>query len=82
MSEGDNFNIDDTSEITMRVVNTLSENGLAIEEYELHRFVDPDALAQLLDSIEDPFHISFFVKDRKVIVTEVGVSVQQNQALN
>ena len=72
------FNSDTANGITLGLINELAENGLGIGEYQLYQFVDPDALAQLLDSIEEPYHISFHVKNKKVIITETGISVQHS----
>lgn len=82
MSGENDFNRDTASDIAIDITNELSENGLATEEYQLYQFVDLDALAQLLHSVKEPYHISFYVKDKKVILTETGVSVQHNQMVN
>jgi len=67
----------DRSPLLVEIVDALDDQGVAQDAYQLHDYVDPDALSQLVDSVEEPFSVSFTVKGVQVTVTEDGVTAEQ-----
>jgi len=67
----------DRSPLIVEIVDALEDQGVASASYQLHDYVDPDALSQLVDSVEGPFSVSFTVEGVKVTVTENGVRAKK-----
>jgi len=67
----------DRSPLIVEIIEALDDQGVASASYQLHDYVDPDALSQLVDSVEGPFSVSFLVKGVQVTVTEDGVTAEQ-----
>ena len=67
----------DRSPLVVEIVDALADQGVASDSYQLHDYVDLDALSQLLDSVDGPFSVSFTVEDLRVAVTEDGVTAEQ-----
>jgi hypothetical protein len=64
------------SELVLAIVEALSEDGLASNQYQLQNHIDTDALAQLRASTGDTFICTFTVEDKLVTVTADGVEVE------
>lgn len=65
-----------TSSVVLAIVEALETHGMDRDTYQLHRYVDPDALDQLVTSLDDPFSITFTVETVQVEVTQDGVSTR------
>jgi len=48
------------------------------ESYQLHQYVDPDALGQFVASIDDEFTVTFTVENVRVEVTQEGVTTEDS----
>jgi len=60
--------------LVVEIVEALEEEGLDGETYQLHQYVDPDALTQLVASLNGEFTVSFTVDTIHVDVTQNGVT--------
>lgn len=66
-----------TSSIVVAIVDALEDHGLEREMYQLYEYVDPNALENLVKSVDDPFTVTFTVKTVRVTVTEEGLSTTE-----
>lgn len=64
------------SELVFAIVEALSDDGLASDQYQLQNHIDTEALTQLRASAEDTFICTFTVEDRLVTVTADEVEVE------
>jgi len=62
--------------VVIEIVDALEASGLARDAYQLHDYVDPDALAQLTHSIKGEFTVTFTVETTHVHVTHEGVTTE------
>ncbi len=71
MSEGELF---------LKIVDTLEEHGPSCDEYQLHRWVDVEALGRLVDSTNADLEIRISVDEFCLLVTHSGVQVLSNSS--
>jgi len=66
---------DDSEEFLLEVVDTLEAHGHDAKSYQLHDYVDVDALERLLSASADGLEVRFTVEDVSLAVTGDGVRV-------
>lgn len=65
-------------DLLLEIIDALEEHGLSHDEYQLHRWVDGEALERLVDSANVDFEIQFSVDEFRLLVTRSGVQVISN----
>lgn len=63
----------DRSPLIVEIVEALNDQGMASASYQLHDYVDPDALEQVVASVSGDFTVAFTVETMRVVVTPDGV---------
>lgn len=67
-------------ELIVEIVETLEAAGVASDSYRLYDYIDPDALVQVVRSLEVDYRISFAVESVRIEITEDSVEVDHGQA--
>ncbi|MFC6862645.1 HalOD1 output domain-containing protein [Halomicroarcula sp. GCM10025817] len=66
---------DRSSDLLVEIIETLETCGLEDDEYQLHDYVDPDALEQLIASADEEIVVQFNVEGIPLDVSPDGVDV-------
>jgi len=66
---------DGSSDLVVEIVETLEACGLEDDSYQLHDYVDPDALEQLIASADETITVQFTVEGIPLEVSPDGVNV-------
>lgn len=64
---------DAAGDLVVEIIEALEAYGLDSTQYQLHDFVDVDALERVLSSASGPIEIRFTVEGVRVVVTPDGV---------
>ncbi|MCO8266399.1 hypothetical protein NKF06_07330 [Haloferax sp. AB510] len=64
-----------SSDLLVEIVETLEACGLDDDAYQLHEYVDPGALEQLIDSADETISVQFTVEGIPLGVSPDGVDV-------
>ena len=79
MSRSPGFpNANGSDSVVVEIVEVLEENGVGRESYQLHQYVDPDALGQFVASLDGEFTVTFTVENVRVEVTQEGVTTEDS----
>ena len=66
---------DRSSDLLVEIIETLETCGLEDDAYQLHDYVDPDALEQLIASADEEIVVQFTVEGIPLDVSPDGVDV-------
>jgi hypothetical protein len=66
---------DGSSDLLVEIIETLETCGLKDDSYQLHDYVDPDALEQLIASADENIAVQFTVEGIPLEVSPDGVNV-------
>ena len=64
-----------SSDLLVEIIETLETCGLEDDSYQLHDYVDPDALEQLVASSDGDVTVQFTVEGIRLDVSPGGVDV-------
>ncbi|AGB34069.1 MULTISPECIES: HalOD1 output domain-containing protein [Halobacteriales] len=66
---------DDSRDLLVEIIETLETCGLEDDSYQLHDYVDPDALEQVIASADENITVQFTVDEIPLEVSPDGVDV-------
>jgi len=66
---------DGSSDLLVEIIETLEACGLKDDSYQLHDYVDPDALEQVIASADEAITVQFTVEGIPLDVSPEGVEV-------
>ncbi|WP_418286889.1 HalOD1 output domain-containing protein [Halorubrum sp. DTA46] len=66
---------DGSSDLLVEIIETLEACGLEDDTYQLHDYVDPGALEQLIASADEEIVVQFTVEGIPLAVSPDGVDV-------
>jgi len=66
---------DDSRDLLVEIIETLETCGLEDDSYQLHDYVDPDALEQVIASADEAITVQFTVEGIPLDVSPEGVEV-------
>jgi len=67
------------ADLLINIIETLEAQGLDRGEFQLHDYVDVDALEQILYSSNEDVEAQFTVEEIQLAVTPVSVDVLDNK---
>ena len=73
--EYDRLDPEYTIPVVLDILSCLDAAGMAIDDVQLFDYVDAEALAHLISSLEPPYSITFSVADVPLVITEDGVEL-------